>query len=98
MTPFDTDLSKLLGIDLDDPDIQAAAHDADTVMSLISQLVRYRIACRITLEEVAHHMQAPVSFVADFERLGGDPTLSVILCYARAIGMTITVGAKVDAA
>ncbi|MFE1149165.1 helix-turn-helix domain-containing protein [Streptomyces albidoflavus] len=51
--------------------------------------------CRITQKQVARAMETSQSAVSDFERLGGDPRLSTIMRYARAVGMAVAMKAHV---
>ncbi|MFJ7591425.1 helix-turn-helix domain-containing protein [Streptomyces sp. NPDC097617] len=92
---MDEHLAGLLGLDLDDAQMGAAASDTDAVMMLVETLVRHRKACRITQKQVAQAMETTQSAVSDFERLGGDPRLSTIMRYARAVGMAIATKAHV---
>ncbi|MET7936058.1 helix-turn-helix transcriptional regulator [Streptomyces sp. NPDC005322] len=92
---MDEHLAGLLGLDLDDAQTSAAASDTDAVMMLVETLVRHRKACRITQKQVAQAMETTQSAVSDFERLGGDPRLSTIMRYARAVGMAVATKAHV---
>ncbi|WP_324793405.1 helix-turn-helix transcriptional regulator [Streptomyces cyaneofuscatus] len=92
---MDEHLAGLLGLDLDDAQTSAAASDTDAVMMLVETLVRHRKACRITQKQVAQIMETTQSAVSDFERLGGDPRLSTIMRYARAVGMAVATKAHV---
>lgn len=92
---MDEHLAGLLGIDLDDARVSAAASDTDAVMMLVETLVRHRKACRITQKQVAQAMETTQSAVSDFERLGGDPRMSTIMRYARAVGMAVATKAHV---
>ncbi|WP_382465162.1 helix-turn-helix domain-containing protein [Streptomyces noursei] len=92
---MDEHLAGLLGIDLDDARVSAAASDTEAVMMLVETLVRHRKTCRITQKQVAQAMETTQSAVSDFERLGGDPRLSTIMRYARAVGMAVATKAHV---
>ncbi|MFC9943524.1 helix-turn-helix domain-containing protein [Streptomyces pratensis] len=92
---MDEHLAGLLGLDLDDARTSAAAGDTDSVMMLVETLVKHRKACRITQKQVAQAMETTQSAVSDFERLGGDPRLSTIMRYARAVGMAVATKAHV---
>ncbi|SDC98760.1 helix-turn-helix domain-containing protein [Streptomyces prasinopilosus] len=92
---MDEHLAGLLGLDLNDARTSAAASDTDAVMMLVETLVRHRKACRITQKQVAQAMETTQSAVSDFERLGGDPRLSTIMRYARAVGMAVATKAHV---
>ncbi|KND27309.1 Antitoxin HigA [Streptomyces sp. ADI96-02] len=88
---MDEHLAGLLGLDLDDAQTSAAASDVDAVMMLVETLVKHRKACRITQKQVAQTMETTQSAVSDLERLGGDPRLSTLLRYARAVGMAVAI-------
>lgn len=92
---MDEHLAGLLGLDPNDAQTSAAASDTDAVMMLVETLVRHRKACRITQKQVARAMETTQSAVSDFERLGGDPRLSTIMRYARAVGMAVATKAHV---
>ncbi len=46
-------------------------------------------------KQVAQAMETTQSAVSDFERLGGDPRLTTIMRYARAVGMAVATKAHV---
>ncbi|MFE2111484.1 helix-turn-helix domain-containing protein [Kitasatospora sp. NPDC059463] len=93
---MDEHLASLLGIDPDDPDVQRAHEDAEALMQLIQTLVAHRKSAKLTQKAVAAEMETTQSAVSDFERLGGDPRLSTIMRYARAVGLKIYVKAHTD--
>lgn len=95
---MDEHLASLLGIDMSDPATLRSAKDTEALANLIESLVRHRKACRITQKEVAQAMETTQSAVSEFERLGGDPRLSTIMRYARAVGMEIYVAAHTERA
>lgn len=88
---MDEHLADLLGIDPDEARTSAALDDAEAVMRLIETLVRHRKQCGITQKQVSAAMETTQSAVSDLERLGGDPRLSTIMRYARAVGMAVHV-------
>ncbi|MFB8419280.1 helix-turn-helix domain-containing protein [Streptomyces albidoflavus] len=92
---MDEHLAGLLGLDLDDAQTSNAADDTEAIMMLVETLVRHRKTCRITQKQVARAMETSQSAVSDFERLGGDPRLSTIMRYARAVGMAVAMKAHV---
>ncbi|MET8704636.1 helix-turn-helix domain-containing protein [Kitasatospora sp. NPDC058032] len=93
---MDEHLASLLGIDPDDPDVQRAHEDAEALMQLIQTLVAHRKSAKLTQKAVAAEMETTQSAVSEFERLGGDPRLSTIMRYARAVGLKIYVKAHTD--
>ncbi|MFE4512616.1 helix-turn-helix domain-containing protein [Kitasatospora sp. NPDC056783] len=93
---MDEHLASLLGIDSDDPDVQHAYEDAEALMQLIQTLVAHRKSAKLTQEAVADKMETTPWAVSEFERLGGDPRLSTVMRYARAVGLNIDVTAGVD--
>ncbi len=82
-------LLESLGFDKDDPKVRAAREDATLLANLIETLVRARVERRLTQEHVAAVMATTQSSVSNFERVGGDPKLSTILRYARAVGARV---------
>lgn len=93
---MDDHLAALLGIDPDDPDAKRAKEDAEALMQLIQTLVAHRKSSKLTQKTVAADMETTQSAVSEFERLGGDPRLSTIMRYARAVGLKIYVKAHTD--
>ncbi|WP_343236906.1 helix-turn-helix transcriptional regulator [Streptomyces sp. SID10692] len=79
-------LDELLGIDLDDPAIAAAADDAEAYADLVESLVVLRKRRGLTQRDVAAHMETTQSVVSDFERVGGNARYSTLQRYARAVG------------
>ncbi|MGW6506597.1 helix-turn-helix transcriptional regulator [Streptomyces niveus] len=92
---MDEHLAGLLGISLEDAGTRSALDDADAVMMLVKTLVEHRKRRGITQKEVAAAMETTQSTVSDFERLGGDPRMSTIMRYARAVGMAVHTKAHV---
>lgn len=80
-----TSLDDLLGIDPHDPAQQAAAQDVDEFVDLIETLVRIRKQNGLTQTEVADRMGTTQSAVSDIENIAGDPHISTIQRYARAV-------------
>ncbi|MFJ2028981.1 helix-turn-helix domain-containing protein [Streptosporangium sp. NPDC087985] len=86
---MDPQVAELLGIDLDDPDVQRENRAIDRDMRLIESLVELRKAQGLTQAQVAERMGRSQPAVSDFERLGGDPHLSTIRRYALAVGASV---------
>lgn len=80
------ELFTLLGTDPDDPHVRAATEDARDAERLIDTLVQMRTSLGVTQAQVAGRMETTQSAVSKFERAGGDPRLSTVQRYARAIG------------
>ncbi|GLW52387.1 helix-turn-helix domain-containing protein [Kitasatospora phosalacinea] len=93
---MDEHLASLLGIDVTDPEVARASEDAEILMNLIQSLVIHRKRCSLTQKDVAKAMETTQSAVSEFERLAGDPKLSTIMRYARAVGMKIHVAPHTD--
>ncbi|MGE9695125.1 MULTISPECIES: helix-turn-helix domain-containing protein [unclassified Streptomyces] len=93
---MDEHLAGLLGLDPGDAHTRAAAADAEALMTLVETLVKHRKKCGLTQKQVAEHMETTQSAVSDFERLGGDPRLSTVMRYARAVGLRIWFGARTE--
>lgn len=84
-----TDLNELLGIDMSDPLNQHAQRLAEAHGQLIYDLMMIRHRKGLSRKEVAERCGWKKSRVADFERIGGDPWLSSISCYALAVGADV---------
>lgn len=80
-----TGLYDLLGIDPEDPAQRAAEEDTDEFVALIDTLVAMRKGFGLTQAEVAEAMGTTQSAVSDIERIGGDPRISTVQRYARAV-------------
>lgn len=91
MTDFD--LFEDLGLDPGDPETLAARDDARIHHNLIETLVKMRKDRRLRQTVVAERMGTTQSRVSDFERIGGDPRLSTILRYARAVDAKVHIAA-----
>jgi transcriptional regulator with XRE-family HTH domain len=90
-----SELFDLLGIDPDDLRTQHAINDARDVERLIDALVTLRARQGLTQADVAEEMETTQSAVSKFERAGGDPHISTIQRYARAVGACVKVLVKV---
>lgn len=81
-----TELFRLLGTDAEDPRVQAAVEDAKDAERLVDTLVAMRRDTSTSQADVAERMETTQSSVSKFERAGGDPRLSTLQRYARAVG------------
>jgi DNA-binding transcriptional regulator YiaG len=86
---MDQNLADLLGIDLNDPEVQRENEAIERDMRLIESLVGIRKRLGLSQAEVAARMGRSQPAVSDFERLGGDPHLSTIRRYALAVGAEV---------
>jgi transcriptional regulator with XRE-family HTH domain len=84
-----TELLTQLGHDPADPSVVAAVEDAEELADLVASLVRIRRDRGLRQTDVAGLLGVSQSVVSDFERLGGDPRLSTVQRYARALGVRI---------
>lgn len=82
---FEREFLAELGFDRDDPQVAAAVEDAEAHMRLVETLVAVREGRKLKQKVVAKRMGTTQSRVSNFERIGGDPRLSTILRYARAV-------------
>jgi transcriptional regulator with XRE-family HTH domain len=82
---FEREFLAGLGFDRDDPQVVAAMEDAEAHMRLVETLVGIREGRKLKQKIVAERMGTTQSRVSNFERIGGDPRLSTILRYARAV-------------
>ena len=85
MDNFEHDFLSELGFDPEDPSVRAAADDAQTHARIIETLVQVRNDQAMTQSDVADRMGTTQSRVSNIERIGGDPRLSTLLRYARAV-------------
>lgn len=85
MDNFEHDFLSELGFDPEDPSVRAAADDAQTHARIIETLVHVRNDQVMTQSDVADRMGTTQSRVSNIERIGGDPRLSTLLRYARAV-------------
>lgn len=95
MNEFERDFLTDLGLDPHDPEVVAAEEDTNTHMDLIETLVTIRNHRKLTQADVAVRMGTTQSRVSNFERLGGDPRLTTIFRYARAVGAKVRMNATV---
>lgn len=87
MSDFSRDFLADLGFDIDDPDVEASLEDARAHSQLVETLVSQR--GEMTQREVAERMGTTQSRVSNFERIGGDPRLSTVFRYARAVNSRV---------
>lgn len=85
MDNFENNFLSELGFDPEDPSVRAAADDAQTHARIIETLVHVRNDQAMTQSDVADRMGTTQSRVSNIERIGGDPRLSTLLRYARAV-------------
>lgn len=92
---FEHDFMAELGFDVDDPQVAAALEDAEAHMRLVETLVGIRKKRDLKQWVVAERMETTQSRVSNFERIGGDPRLSTILRYARAVDAKLRMSVSV---
>jgi transcriptional regulator with XRE-family HTH domain len=83
------DLLHALGIDPEDPEVAAAIADAELAGNLMDALVERRLALGLTLHKLDELLDWRCGSSAAFERMGGDPTVSELQRYARALGLRL---------
>jgi transcriptional regulator with XRE-family HTH domain len=93
MDNFERDFLSELGFDPEDQAVRAAAEDAQTHARIIETLVHVRNDRTMTQADVADRMGTTQSRVSNFERIGGDPRLSTLLRYARAVDTKLRISA-----
>lgn len=91
MDTFEHDFLSELGFDPDDPSVRAAADDAQAHARIIETLVNVRSDRKLSQAKVAERMGTTQSRVSNFERIGGDPRLSTLLRYARAVNTKLRI-------
>lgn len=92
MSDFEKDFLSELGFDASDPCVQASIEDAEAHARLIETLVKIRNSRHLPQTVVAERMGTTQSRVSSFERIGGDPRLSTLLRYARAVDTKLRIG------
>lgn len=83
------DLLHALGIDPEDPKVASAIADAELAGNIMDALVERRLALGLTLHKLDELLDWRCGSSAAFERMGGDPTVSELQRYARALGLRL---------
>lgn len=73
----------------DDPIVTAALEDADEHVRLIEKLVAVREDRGLRQTDIAERMGTTQSRVSNIERIGGDPRISTVMRYGRAVGLRV---------
>ncbi|CAM3961235.1 helix-turn-helix domain-containing protein [Nocardiopsis gilva] len=81
-----TGLYEYLGVNPEDPRQQQAEEDAREHADLMDALISLREQGGLSQSDVADRMGTTQSVVSDLERIGGNPRISTIQRYARAVG------------
>jgi len=84
------DLTAMFGIDSRDPGHALALDLARADQQLIEDLIAARVTAGLQQKDVAARIRRDPAVVSTFEKLGGDPRLSTIRRYARAVGVRVT--------
>jgi transcriptional regulator with XRE-family HTH domain len=90
------DLFDILGLDSDSLEVRAALDDAKAAERLIDCLIAAREARHLSQTKVAERMETTQPAISKFERAGGDPRLSTLQRYARAVGLKLRIVAGTD--
>lgn len=88
---FELDFLTDLGFDVEDPAVLAANEDSEEHARLIETLVALRKAQDLKQNVVADRMGTTQSRVSSFERISGDPRLSTVMRYARAVDARVRI-------
>lgn len=91
MTVISADLLAELGLEADDVEVQHGLEDAEAIARLVRTLVETRRNCGLSQKQVAERMGTTQSAVSDLERTAGDPRLSTLQRFGRAVGLKIAV-------
>lgn len=83
------DFKKALGIDLSDPKFIAALEDVEEYERVISTLVAARKHQKLTQTQVADALQTTQPVISELERLAGNPSVTRLMEYARAVGQRL---------
>lgn len=81
----------LRAVDSDDKDELAALEDAETIEGLTQGLWQRRKQRALTQKQVGEHMGLAQSSISSIDRGLTDPSLSVLMMYARAVGSRIAI-------
>ncbi|WP_285505787.1 helix-turn-helix transcriptional regulator [Actinokineospora sp. NBRC 105648] len=84
-------LFELLGLDPDHPEARAAREDDANLAALMRSLYQIRRDLKLSQAEVARRMGTTQSAVSDLERTAGDPHVTTLQRYARAVGAMLKV-------
>ena len=84
------DRTAMFGIDPHDPAHLLGLDLARADQQLIEDLVAARVGAGLQQKDVAARIRRDPAAVSTFEKLGGDPRLSTIRRYARAVGVRVT--------
>lgn len=82
---FEDELDSHIAESMQDPEYLAASIDVDRRFDLLKTLVGFRKKLALTQAQVARRMGVGQSTVSGFETEGGDPRLSTVQRYARAV-------------
>lgn len=91
MTAISADLLTELGLDADDIEVQHGLEDDEAIARLVRTLVDARKVCGLSQKQVAERMGTTQSAVSDLERTAGDPRLSTLQRFGRAVGLRVGV-------
>ena len=80
----------MFGIDPRDPGHSLALDLARADQQLIEDLIAARVTAGLQQKDIAARIRRDPAVVSTFEKLGGDPRLSTIRRYARAVGVRVT--------
>lgn len=89
MTAISADLLAELGLDADDVEVQHGIEDAEAIARLVRTLVDARKRRGLSQRQVAERMGTTQSAVSDLERTAGDPRLSTLQRFGRAVGVKV---------
>ena len=89
MATVSADLLAELGLDPTDPEVQEGVEDAEAVARLLRTLVDVRRRSGLNQTQVAEAMGTTQSAVSDLERTAGDPRVSTLQRFARAVGVKV---------
>jgi predicted XRE-type DNA-binding protein len=91
MTAISADLLAELGLEADDIEVQHGLEDAEAIARLVRTLVDARRQSGLSQKQVAERMGTTQSAVSDLERTAGDPRLSTLQRFGRAVGCRVGV-------
>lgn len=93
---MDPEFRAQLGLDVNDHAASLAIEDAEEFANLIESFVELRKTLGLSQNEVARRAECSQSAVSDFERIGGNPTISTIQRFARALGASVPLRLRIS--
>ena len=88
LTDLEAEFLTAAGFEYDEQ-TTAALEDAEEHIRLIEKLIAARDARGLRQQDIAERMGTTQSRVSNIERIGGDPRISTVQRYGRAVGLRV---------